>query len=122
MYDIEIIKEFVGGIINTTPAINKAKKRWLKYQTNGGLLERVLDTVKYCKEENDNLIYITNEFSNRAKLTDDSNNNIILEYEDGNDVVFDFRVKTNGRWVTGADIYIQIIDIEHLDKDDNNKI
>ena len=122
MYGIEIINELVGDIIDTISAINKGKKRWLIEQAGGELLERALDTVKYCREVNDNLIYITNELSNGVKLTSDSNNNIILEYEDGNKIIFDCRVKTNDVWVSGMDIYIQIIDIRNLDNGDNDKM
>ncbi len=105
MEDVALIEEKVFGVGNRKVHVTlKGKKRCRFKQTDGTIIERVLDPAKVARGLEDPFFPITCELSHGAKLTSDEKNNLVLKYEDGRDVVFDRRFKKRDGWVTGVDI------------------
>ena len=104
MYDVETIKEAIGGVGDDVIATRKGKLRCLVKQADGSSTQRVLSPVKYCENAREGLLSITNEMSNGATLGSDGTNNIVLRYPDGDTIVFDRRIKTRDGWVAGVEV------------------
>src|SRR5210317_1868871 len=116
MYDTKEICEKIDGIGGQQILATKiGKKKVLFHQTDGKIVERIMDPVKYCANAQERLLSIPNEMSHHgAKLISNDCCDITLTYPNGDRIVLDRHIKTKNGWVPGVDVISNIDEIANM--------